>query len=740
MKKITSIFGAIVILCSFSTFAQDLRGYDRTIIPPSPNASSLGKFADIPVSLYTGTPDISIPIWQLNQGGLTLPISLSYHASGIKVDEMAPWNGLGWALNAGGVITRTIRGVADEKPNGFFRSGPIPNDYGPTTRNYFVQCGTGYLDAEPDLFYFNFGGRSGKFVLDKNRQVHIIPFQKISIKWIDEIYWEVITEDGTTYLFEEREKLETLQYIQGSRYGEVERDVVSSWYLTKIILPNHGEISLSYYQEPEYSRYNTGESEKKYYLVSTIGNCGGNVGNSTSFTQIDFRAIHLATITWSSGKIEFLPGDERKDLPKDHVLKEIVVKNLDEQVVKRFLLQYDNNTRLFLTSVSEVSKDGSQIISPYRFEYFSGLVGRNSKAQDHWGYDNGAVTNNSLIPTIVANNGIYAGAVRGPSLESCRRGTLNKITYPTGGNSTFEFELHDYSGGVGQSLLNAKKESISHGIQYHLQEYNMDSYGPLFEINDITGKVKADISIGFTGETFCCFYFEIWRFEGEQPVEKVGITYDDPYDFQNYASVFLPNGKYKIKHSVTSTDYLTYIKQNYAFYIDWNVFTSDLQNKCGGLRIKKITSLDDETGREQIKTYTYLKPNTQVSSGSILNTPEYAHDFPEYLAWATGMSCSNMYLCVSSNSFQPLANTQGSFVGYKDVSVYEGDIFSGSGDVNGRTDYTYTSPEEYPDDIYVTLGPSSYVTNSNISRTYYPYAPVDCMDWKRGLLKKGSEF
>jgi hypothetical protein len=33
---------------------------------PSPTASSLGKFGDIPVSLYTGLPDIEIPLYTVN--------------------------------------------------------------------------------------------------------------------------------------------------------------------------------------------------------------------------------------------------------------------------------------------------------------------------------------------------------------------------------------------------------------------------------------------------------------------------------------------------------------------------------------------------------------------------------------------------------------------------------------------------------------------------------------------------
>ncbi|RNC85968.1 MAG: hypothetical protein ED557_04155 [Balneola sp.] len=82
----------------------------------SPTAYSLGKYGETPVSLYTGVPDISIPITTITGASYSLPISLSYHAGGIKAQEVASWVGLGWSLNAGGVITRSTRGDADDDP------------------------------------------------------------------------------------------------------------------------------------------------------------------------------------------------------------------------------------------------------------------------------------------------------------------------------------------------------------------------------------------------------------------------------------------------------------------------------------------------------------------------------------------------------------------------------------------------------------------------------------------------
>ncbi|HLZ88470.1 MAG TPA: hypothetical protein VKQ52_14540, partial [Puia sp.] len=55
----------------------------------SPNAAALGKYGELPVSYYTGIPNINIPLYEIKTGSLDLPISLSYHAGGIKVEEIA---------------------------------------------------------------------------------------------------------------------------------------------------------------------------------------------------------------------------------------------------------------------------------------------------------------------------------------------------------------------------------------------------------------------------------------------------------------------------------------------------------------------------------------------------------------------------------------------------------------------------------------------------------------------------
>src|SRR5258708_14817746 len=115
---------ALFVICGlplFTTQAQDLvNKLMPQPVPTSPNVASLGKFGDYPVSYFTGLPDISIPLFEVKSGSLSIPITLSYHASGIKPTDVAGWVGLGWALSAGGQVSRSVHGKPDEAAGGIF--------------------------------------------------------------------------------------------------------------------------------------------------------------------------------------------------------------------------------------------------------------------------------------------------------------------------------------------------------------------------------------------------------------------------------------------------------------------------------------------------------------------------------------------------------------------------------------------------------------------------------------------
>ena len=199
-----------VILLSLSFVSLHAQVSSLRIGVQSPTAASLGKFGDIPVNLYTGTPSISIPLYELKGRKLSVPITLNYHASGIKVEEIAGWVGLGWALNAGGVITRTVIGIPDDQVGGYHFTAddlyPGTNWSNNPSQSYIQDLKGEAADSEPDIFFFNFAGRSGKFVYGLADTVRSIPYQKLKIvptQGAQQVTkWTITSENGTRYIFD----------------------------------------------------------------------------------------------------------------------------------------------------------------------------------------------------------------------------------------------------------------------------------------------------------------------------------------------------------------------------------------------------------------------------------------------------------------------------------------------------------------------------------------------------------
>ena len=166
----------LTMVCAFplQMMAQDTSSTMGKVTIASPTAAALGKYGDIPVSYHTGIPNIGIPIYTVQSRTLKLPISLSYHAGGLKVQENSSWVGANFSLNAGGCITRTVIGTPDDRGI----SGATNclrghySDYGYSS--YMIIHRPGYntppdgnmpddqsfmigaLDGEPDLYFFNF--------------------------------------------------------------------------------------------------------------------------------------------------------------------------------------------------------------------------------------------------------------------------------------------------------------------------------------------------------------------------------------------------------------------------------------------------------------------------------------------------------------------------------------------------------------------------------------------------------
>ena len=90
---------------------------DEKPIPflPSPQSQLFEQYLNHEIAEYNGLPEISIPLYAIEVKGLMIPVSLNYHASGIKYKQFDGDVGAGWSLSIGGYrVCRTVHGMPDE--------------------------------------------------------------------------------------------------------------------------------------------------------------------------------------------------------------------------------------------------------------------------------------------------------------------------------------------------------------------------------------------------------------------------------------------------------------------------------------------------------------------------------------------------------------------------------------------------------------------------------------------------
>lgn len=473
------------------------------VVPPSPNMQAFQKYGNIPISNYTGLPNISIPLYNIKFRDISYPLSLSYHAGGIKVSEEASQVGLGWVLNATGSISRNVIGDDDFYGSGYFHSafnsvpdfsgGQGPRDlmsYGvimnlfnknqsPTmfTRDMTPEfTSIPPYDFQQDQYNYNFNGHSGKFVLNRDYQAIIQKQEKLKISCTtDATSWKIVGDDGFIYDFTAYET-----------YHDETGDHKSAWYLTKITSPTGNFITLNYtsvnrtvktigswseswdyYDPPVYSGI-----EQPMFMTHNTGHQVGTVPGK------EYALVVLDNIDFNTGVVKFNYSD-RDDVVDDKKLDGISIFTKDVNGVvsttpfKTVSLTYgyfdhgltdddagtgtaNNSKRLKLLQVQQTGYYGGNTVSenPYVFKYneTNFMPAKGSFARDHWGYYNGITITSSLVPSVIelsspdpitAYMGV-PGPEREPNANLVGTYSLTAIQYPTGGLTEFQYEANDF--------------------------------------------------------------------------------------------------------------------------------------------------------------------------------------------------------------------------------------------------------------------------------------------------------
>jgi hypothetical protein len=545
------IFTGLILI--FSTAIQAQTTATNALAFPSSNNSFLAKgnpAADVSVDLYTGKSQASIPICNLASKGISIPVSVDYaDGAGVKLHEYATQVGLGWQLNAGGAISRVVRGFPDELPNGYLGTGTLPTNiltsqtqWGKLIASYVGNAGGmtsnehtaifGYAasaaltaptaDGEPDIFYVKTPFFSFQFVFNE-LGVPVFPnttgYKIITTNFINtsSLYnqnssFEVIDPSGNQYYF--GTNVYSREQSTDSLYG-VPYQFNSTWYLTQIITFNSKDvINLSYTSSSTNdTTYNYTWSEADNgSQTNTILSTGRNIVTNPKF---------ISQIVSQLGEVDFnYTFNQRLDDHNLPFLSTIVTKAYNPQTLtngtslQTYTFQFGyfgtpsidpNVLRLELTGIT-VAGNTTTTSTPLKLASFgydtvtnsivTNLPNRTWLVYDYWGH-----CNTTTNPP--ANDYKYVSLVsQSPNVTMAQIDILTSITTLQG--ETWQITYDNSVTGIGGVRVAKMSRTLPTGENLNKTYQYLDAYG-----NPSSGEIYSNLysQLSFQMSSIITLYF-----------------------------------------------------------------------------------------------------------------------------------------------------------------------------------------------------------------------------------------
>ncbi|WP_236943108.1 RHS repeat domain-containing protein [Hymenobacter sp. PAMC 26628] len=607
----------------------------------------------------------------------------------------------------------------------------------------------GVLDTQPDAYFYSIGNSAGSLVFSDSTHAFAVTERGLAITY-DHGY-VVVDKEGTTYLLGSTaaSRDDTFAQTDGDGDQPPAQHYASSFHLNTIISANKQD-TVRFFYAPEVIAH-TGPLNETDFIANLVSPNTPRLSKSSSFSSEQTTQQRLQRIEWRNGVIQFGAATARRDLPNGAALDYIEVRDGQGTVVKRYDFAHDyfyTNSSLADTQpiagqayqeellrlkLTHIGESGGDVHSPgYDFHYYEhrGIPARNSFAQDHWGFANLNNVNTLLPATSLTSGGVVAypdGGNRDPDFPSALAGLLREVRYPTGGRTRLYYEAHDIAAAgfattTRRESLRLTQADLVEGMVAKEYTFSVPRTAQVqFTLGASVTTVQGEgnLIIGVSGNVplMECTTAPQPSRAGTAP-SPIATCYSSltttlyPGQYTMYALGNIVPESGPFSGSVTAV--LTEIVPTVARVV------------VGGARLKRLVDIAGTAGDSLVTEYGYTTgtDSSAASSGVLVTKPIYDFGYSVVTAQSTGELTFTVtpytYLGLASAPHSGLGSTQGSHLGYQQVTVTQ----SKAGVANGATVYTYTTAHDFPD----------------YGSGVLPQGSVGSNDYQRGLLTQQRTF
>lgn len=430
------IFVVMSIYCNGQI--KILKPYEN--LPKTPDAAIFTKVQTNTEIGGTGACSIEIPIGGIETNEIKIPISLQYSNTGIRVTDVETPAGLGWVLNTGGMVTRTVYGIPDETQLGWFNLKPVLN--GCVIQDNLKQYYNKLRDTSPDIFTYHINGKSGSFYFDENDDIVTISsndgFEIVrNFKSSGMLFFTIVDEKGIKYTFDVPENTHSIveETSLNADLCNYDMNVIKTWKISEIDSPTRDTIKYNYVSynlvTPRYIR-----CYKYITQVSNYDYKNSSISNPVACND-SYSLKQVKSIVSKYKRVDF----EYESLSEGLIptrLKSIKFYDLcTNTLINEAELVHNNSNssnRLFLEKVNIYGKD--RIRSPlcYTLNYDSRTFNFGVNQKDFFGYYS------SKSSSTFSGMAYFDKSDGSVDVNSITASSLQKITYPTGGYVLYELE------------------------------------------------------------------------------------------------------------------------------------------------------------------------------------------------------------------------------------------------------------------------------------------------------------